>query len=146
MRVNAWRVGEKYFKASRGCYYCKVTHPNGKREDRKLLPDADKAAKQRRKLVTQLEETGEPTPAYLVKDLCFLFLDHVKANNAAKTYVWYRQFVKSFCEHIPPLKVADLKLHHAQKWLSECYPRNRQPKHPPRCHIGRQAGPALTLG
>jgi hypothetical protein len=114
MQVGVWKVGSLYLKKSHGCYFVKVTAPNGKREDRRLDPDKKKADGLRCNLVAQLEKEGAPTPDYLVQDLVDLFLDHVKANNAPKTYRWHRDFLKTFCQSIPPrLKVKDLKLAHA---------------------------------
>jgi integrase len=63
-----------------------------------------------------------------VKDLIFRFLDHVKANNRPKTYTWYRDFLRSFCQTLPPnLTVSRLKLFHAQNWLSQSYPVTSNP-------------------
>ena len=90
--------------------------------------------------MTQLEKEGTPSPEYLVKDLVFLFLDHAKANNAPLTYRWYRDFLKSFCETIPAtLKVKELKLHHAQTWLTKCYPPDRQSEHSSRGNLFSEA-------
>jgi integrase len=123
MKVNQWKVGEKYLKSSHGCYFCKIVHPNGRREDRRLDPDKDKAEQIRCELVTALKRQGTPGPDYLVRDLIFLFLDHSKVNNAPTTYRLHRHFLKSFCDTIPAsLRVSDLRLHHAQNWLNLRYP------------------------
>ena len=128
MRVGQWQVGEKYFKKSHQCYFVKVTDPNGKRKDRRLHTNAEQAETLRCELIVSLKRKGAPTADWLVKDLATRFLDHAKANNAPGTFSGYLQFLKSFCNTLPPhLKVSSLKLHHAQTWLSKCYPETGNP-------------------
>jgi len=118
MQVGSYKVGKVYYKASHSCHYVKVTHPDGRREDRKLDSDRDKSETLYCDLVTDLKRKGVPDKDWLVQDLVDEFLDHVKVNQAALTYRWYRDFLKSFCLTLPPkLKVRDLRRHHVQKWL-----------------------------
>jgi integrase len=122
MRVGKWQVGEKYFKKSHQCYFVKITDASGKRKDHRLHVDDEQAEVLRCELITTLRKQGTPSADYLVRDLIFRFLDHVRANNSPGTYSWRLNHLKSFCETLPPgLKVANLKLHHAQSWLSKCY-------------------------
>jgi hypothetical protein len=101
MQVNNFRVSRKYFKTAKQTWYCKLTLPTGERKDYKLDADEEKAEKVRLVLVAKLERDATPTVDYLVRDLIDLFLDHAKANNAAETYRWYRDFLKTFYESIP---------------------------------------------
>jgi integrase len=126
MQVGSYKVGKVYFKASHSCHYVKVTHPDGRREDRKLDPDRDKSETLYCDLVTDLKRKGVPDKDWLVQDLVDEFLDHVKVNNAPLTYRWYRDFLKSFCLTLPPkLKVRDIKFHHVHAWLDKSYPATR---------------------
>jgi integrase/recombinase XerC len=128
MGNGQWHVGEKFFRPREQCYFVKVTSPNGKRKERRLHPDAKQADTLRCELVVALKRTGVPTADGLVRDLVFRFLDYTKLNNGHKTYVWYRDFLKSFCNTLPPnLKVSSLKPCHAQAWLSQCYPSTGNP-------------------
>ena len=121
--VNGWIIGDKYWKKTHKGYYCVLVHPDRRREDHRLDPDANKAEELRANLITAIKREGRPSADYGVRDLCFLFLDYVKANNAKKTYTGYLSYLKSFCATIPAtLKVRDLKLAHIQNWLTRKYP------------------------
>jgi integrase len=123
MRVGQWQVGAMFFRPREQCYFVSVTSPSGKRKEKRLVPDAEQAETLRCELIVSLKRKGAPTADGLVKDLVFRFLDYSQLNNAHKTYVWYKDFLKSFCNTLPPtLKVSSLKLHHARTWLSQCYP------------------------
>jgi len=122
IRVGLWQVGEKFFKKSHRCYFVKVTDLGGRRKDRRMNTDAEPAEMLRCELITTLRRHGTPSADYLVRDLVFRFLDHVKTNNRPGTYSWRLNFLESFCNALPPdLKVANLKLHHAQAWLRKNY-------------------------
>jgi integrase len=123
MRINGYSIGEKYWKKSHGCYFLEIRHLDQRRETRRLDPDADKAEAIRAEIITKLRKAGTVSADYGVRDLCFLFLDHAKANNSLKTYKCYRSFIASFCSTIPAaLRVRELKLHHVQNWLKRFYP------------------------
>jgi integrase len=123
MQVGSYRVGQVYWKASHNSFYVKVAYPNGKREERRLDSDRDKAQALYCDLVADLRRQGVPDEEYRVRDLIDRFLDHVKANNAPLTYRWYKDFLKTFSESIPPkLTVKNLKHHHVENWLSARYP------------------------
>jgi integrase len=123
MQVGKWRVGKRYFKATHACWYVKVVHPNGTREDHKLDPDEEKAETLYCELVTSLKNKGEPSADFGVKELAFAFLDHVQANNAPRTYDWYKDYLESWVNSLPVhIKVKNLKLAHAHTWLNAHYP------------------------
>ena len=110
MRINGYSIGEKYWKKSHGCYFLEIRHPDQRRETRRLDPDADKAEAIRAEIITKLRKAGTVSADYAVRDLCFLFLDHAKANNSVKTYKCYRSFIKSFCSTMPGrLRVRELE-------------------------------------
>jgi len=119
------KVPKKYWKKSHGCWYTSLKHPGGRREERRLDPDPDKADKLLCKIVTQMEESA---PAALTSDITVsrlmkLFLANVKATRAPKTFKWYFGFLNSFRKTISAaLRVRDLKLHHVQRWLDRQYP------------------------
>ena len=123
MRVNRWKIGKVYRKKTHDCYYCNIDHPDGRHENRRLAPDKTTAEEQWADLVAAARKDGLPSRDYGVRDLCNLFLEHAQANNAPKTYVCYRTFLRSFCATIPAtLRVRELKLHHVQNWLKRKYP------------------------
>jgi integrase len=122
-KIGEWRIGEKYFKKGHGCWYVELRHPDGHRESRRLDADADTADDLLRDITKDIAAQGTPSPDYAVKDLINLFLAHAEANNAKKTFRWYRKFLRSFAATIPAaLKVRDLKLHHVHNWLTRAYP------------------------
>jgi integrase len=123
MRIGDWHVGEKYWKQGHGCWYCKLTHPDGRREDRRLGPDKDQADLARAEIVTAARKQGQPSADRGVKELCNEFLAWTEANNARKTLVVYKTYLATFLSSIPTgLRVRDLKLHHVQNWLKRRYP------------------------
>lgn len=85
MKVGGYRIGEKYWKASHRSFFVKIVHPDGRREDRRLVPDGDKADEARADVIASARREGTPSADYRVKDLCFRFLDHSKANNLPAT-------------------------------------------------------------
>ena len=113
----------KYWKKSHNCFFVEIRHPDGHRETRRLDADEEKAEDILHDLAKDIKRQGTPSSDYDVKDLCNLFLDYSEANNAPRTYRWYKDFLKSFTGTIPAtLKVRDLKLHHVQNWLTRKYP------------------------
>lgn len=125
-----WRVGEKFYRAKRKAWYCKMEGPAGEREERKLLKGpndkqtADDAEKERQKLRDQIEAHGTPTLDCTVDHLVQSFLKYVKDNNAPGTLRNYMHFLLAFAEWPPivGLKVRDLELRHANDWLARHYP------------------------
>ena len=46
------------------------------------------------------------------------YLEHVHANRAGATYLWYRHYLRNFVQSVGrTIRVADLKTHHASQWL-----------------------------
>jgi integrase len=122
MRVNGWKIGKVYWKASHQCYYVNLDH-QGHKENRRLDPNRERSDELWAAIVTDARKDELPTTDYVVRDLCNLFLEHSHSNNSPKTYKCYRTFLKSFCSTIPAtLRVRELKLHHVQNWLKRKYP------------------------
>lgn len=121
--MQRWKVGKAYWKDSHSCFYCVVTHPNGRREERRLDPDRHKADVARSTIVTNVQRHERPTADFTVRALCNAFLDYSKANNAPATYEWYMAFVKPFAESLPHgLRVRDFNKSYVQSWLAHAYP------------------------
>jgi integrase len=140
MKVANYGIGEKYWKASHRCYFVKIVHPDGRREDHRLDPDEDKAEEIRAEKITAIRKVGTPSIDYSVRELCNRFLEHSEANNARKTYIGYRCYLKSFSATIPAdLRVRDFKLHHVQNWLKRKYPAtgNTNTRHDAVCCLKR---------
>jgi integrase len=46
-----------------------------------------------------------------------LFLEHSQKHNSARTYEWYRSFLRDFAQRYGVLRVEDLKPFHVSRWL-----------------------------
>src|SRR5271166_604580 len=102
VEINGWVIGDKYWKKSHKGFYCILVRPDRQREDRRLDADANKAEELRAGIIMQAKQEGTPSPDYKVRDLIDRFLDQSEANNARKTYIWYRTYLESLCETLPP--------------------------------------------
>ncbi len=122
------KVGQKYWKGPHNCWYCRIVHPNGKPQDKRLERDPQAAEERRWEIIKEIRDLGRPDLDYTVDGLIQLFLTHVEKNNPKATYRWYKNFLKSFGESIGPrLRVRELKLHHVQNWLTKKYPQKGNP-------------------
>ena len=123
IRLGDWTVGDKYWKKSHKAFYCEVTKPDGRRDQRKLDADAEQAEVKRAAVISAIRDEGAPSPEYKVRNLCYLFLDWLKANRADKTYVWYFRYLNSFANSIPlTLTIKELKRSHVENWLTRVFP------------------------
>ena len=117
------RVSKKYWKSDHSTYCCWITHPDGRRQNRRLDPDEEPAEGVRQKLIDEIKKMGRPSLDYTVDNLIQLFLAHVEANNAPDTLKWYLNFLSSFKKAVgTTLTVRDVQLHHVQNWLTKHYP------------------------
>ena len=130
------RVGKKYWREDRQAWFVKITHPDGRRQERRLDIEEDldqKAAEDaaegvRQKLIEQVKNAGRPSLQCTVDRLIQEFLSYTEQNNAPATYRWYLHFLESFGSHVgKTLLVADLHLSHVNGWLAKHYPAKGNP-------------------
>ena len=62
------------------------------------------------------EGDGRGAPRIGVRNLCGLFLDHIKADRKPRTYDWYRRHLKSFVAAHGERAAADVRPHHVADW------------------------------
>lgn len=124
MAKSNWRVGKKFWKEARKCWYCMIYHPDGKRQERRLDPDEETAESKRQDIIKQVRNQGVPSLECTVNHLVQSFLTYVEDNNSRATYKWYTHFLLAWKNSpgIANLRVGDVKLHHAQNWLKKAYP------------------------
>ena len=91
-KLGPWVVGDMYKKKSHKAYYCVVTHPDKRREERRLGEDKNGAEGRRAEIIAAIRREGVPSLDSLVRDLVFQFLDYSKANNSHKTYLGYKTY------------------------------------------------------
>lgn len=61
-------------------------------------------------------------PHVSVAELLDEFLEHIQQNRAEKTYLWYRNYLRGFVDHLGRrTKVYDLRPYHVTKWLDESF-------------------------
>ena len=101
-----WREGRK-------CWFVQL----GKKQVR-LDPDRGEAFRLYHELMTRPPEArrfaGDSPP--LALDVLDAFLDWTRANKAARTYDWYRDFILHLKDAIPPsIAASDLRPHHASR-------------------------------
>lgn len=76
-----------------------------------------------------------------------VWLEYVKVNRAERTYLWYLDFAQSFTDSIPKtLAVADLKVHHVQRWADSKPTWSSSTKHGAITTVKRAMQWALTQG
>jgi integrase len=122
------RVSKKYWKKGQECYYCYITHSDGRREQRKLDPDEDTAEGIRLGLMDQVKKSGRISLDCTVDRLVQEFLEFAQKNNAEATYNWYLHFLQSFRDHVGyELLVRDFGLAHVNGWLAKHYPAKGNP-------------------
>ena len=123
-KLGPWVVGDMYKKKSHKAYYCVVTHPDKRREERRLGEDKNGAEGRRAEIIAAIRREGVPSLDSLVRDLVFQFLDYSKANNSHKTYLGYKTYLESFCKSLQPasLRVRDLLPAQVDMWLTKRYP------------------------
>src|SRR5438132_8895935 len=65
-------------------------------------------------------QTGKPAEkqALTAADVCTLFLDTSKTDNALSTYEWYRHFVESFSRKHGRVRIRDLEPFHVTNWIA----------------------------
>ena len=122
------KVSKKYWKKGQECYYCYITHSDGRREQRKLDPDEDTAEGIRLGLMDQVKKAGRVSLDCTVDRLVQEFLEYARQNNAESTYNWYVHFLASFRDHVGyVLSVRDLGMAHVNSWLAKHYPAKSNP-------------------
>lgn len=124
MRPNgATHVSRKFWRASHKAWYCHIIYPDGRQQDRRLGKDEEEAEGKRQAILQEIKKTGRPSLDCTVDQLIQAFLTYTEDNNARRTYLWYRNFLKSFSQSVATtLAVRDLELHHVQNWLTKAYP------------------------
>jgi integrase len=128
LNERAVSIGPAYWKAGHKAYYCNIRYESGRREQRRLNTDEKEADQKRGKLLTDMENERPPSRDMPVRQLLDAFLSWDEANSSLKTYKWHRGFLRTFSESISAkLRVSDLQLHHAEKWLTEHYPKKSNP-------------------
>lgn len=107
---------QPFWRAARECFFVQL---GGKQL--RLDPDRDTAFNMYHELMSRGSKASpqarlKPVRTDLVVTLLDAFLEWVKANNAARTYVWYADYIQAFVDMIPAtLKVADLKPSHLSR-------------------------------
>ena len=102
-----------FFRTARNAWYVQVA---GKQVT--LGPDRDAAFRRYHELMGRPKSDPQPVAADAVLSVLDAFLDWCQKYKAGRTYDWYRDYLESFAQTIPPgLTIGRLKPFHVQQWL-----------------------------
>jgi integrase len=102
-----------FFRKSKQAWYVQL----GKQQH-SLGKDREEAFRRYRELLLHEEgKTPDRTKPLTTAQVCDLFLDWSSRHNDKSTYVWYKDFLQSFCDLHGGRKALELKPFHVTRWL-----------------------------
>jgi hypothetical protein len=104
------RPRKPWFRKQTKCWYVEI---DGKQHN--LGNDKENALREYHKLMAEGPKAPSPDQLVVILDK---FLEWTQAHRPA-SYRWYKDYLTSFDETYPDLRVDDLRVHHVEEWASK---------------------------